>query len=480
MKFFSQILQYVVFLILLTVPVAAGVFDLNQMDKDLDNLMRAQQLAHLERGLRDALDLIVTISGSIDGDLVSCAGIIFGMDNNLLYIMTANHSVRHGPIKATNIRIGFRNLPHQSLNARLLDFFDSEFDLAVLTISSWSEHGIDACNLPFLKLKKIENLKRGDSVFPVGNPNGLAWIIPVVPDKIAKISKTHLYFQSNFISVGHSGGALLLNDGGFIGMIIKDQPPFGVATALTKIVERLKRWGLPVDLDFFHFYSKGPGFKAVRKGDFHTLQALIESVCVTQEYLNDLLQMAGEMGQTDIAELLLRKGANPDYDLSRPYGGGTALARAACGGHVDTLKLLLEAGANPELGYRDESPLHILSYFPEEMRTKADPDPNCKTCLKPFIPVVDTCTGGENPEIVHLLVQAGVDLNKQRRDGRTALHIAEEWGSPDFLRMLLKFGANPDIKDSEGNTALDNARKARRSTNVKILLQGGAKIHSPD
>ena len=58
-------------------------------------------------------------------------------------------------------------------------------------------------------------------------------------------------------------------------------------------------------------------------------------------------------------------------------------------------------------------------------------------------------------EIVRLLIGAGADLNRQNRQGRTALMLAADSGRLDMVEMLLEAGAVPTILDDGGKAALD-------------------------
>ncbi|MBX9586694.1 MAG: ankyrin repeat domain-containing protein [Gammaproteobacteria bacterium] len=47
------------------------------------------------------------------------------------------------------------------------------------------------------------------------------------------------------------------------------------------------------------------------------------------------------------------------------------------------------------------------------------------------------------------------NINKQNKDGKTALHLAAEIGNPDIINMLYFKGADPFVKDKEGKTPSD-------------------------
>jgi len=51
--------------------------------------------------------------------------------------------------------------------------------------------------------------------------------------------------------------------------------------------------------------------------------------------------------------------------------------------------------------------------------------------------------------IMHLLIEAGAELNIQNDDDSTALHLAEK--NIDSIRLLLEAGADPNIKNRDYN-----------------------------
>ncbi|XP_054264078.1 E3 ubiquitin-protein ligase HECTD1-like [Macrosteles quadrilineatus] len=60
-------------------------------------------------------------------------------------------------------------------------------------------------------------------------------------------------------------------------------------------------------------------------------------------------------------------------------------------------------------------------------------------------------------EMVEFLCERGADVNKGQRS--SSLHYAACFGRPAIAKVLLRHGANPDLRDEDGKTPLDKARE---------------------
>lgn len=60
-------------------------------------------------------------------------------------------------------------------------------------------------------------------------------------------------------------------------------------------------------------------------------------------------------------------------------------------------------------------------------------------------------------EMVEYLCEKGADVNKGQRS--SSLHYAACFGRPGIAKVLLKHGANPDLRDEDGKTPLDKSRE---------------------
>jgi hypothetical protein len=73
-----------------------------------------------------------------------------------------------------------------------------------------------------------------------------------------------------------------------------------------------------------------------------------------------------------------------------------------------------------------------------------------------------------NVDVAKVLLENGADANVTLQS-LTLLHAAAFAGYPDIVELLLKHGADPSIRDSDGKTALDFARESNRKDVVKII-----------
>lgn len=83
-------------------------------------------------------------------------------------------------------------------------------------------------------------------------------------------------------------------------------------------------------------------------------------------------------------------------------------------------------------------------------------------------------------EMVEYLCEKGADVNKGQRS--SSLHYAACFGRPAIAKILLKFGAYPDLRDEDGKTPLDKARERLDDGHreVAAILQSPGEWMSPD
>ncbi|XP_050303936.1 transient receptor potential channel pyrexia-like [Anthonomus grandis grandis] len=157
------------------------------------------------------------------------------------------------------------------------------------------------------------------------------------------------------------------------------------------------------------------------------------------------LHCATLASKVGIVNILLDHGARVNSMTNGP-GYETPLYIAVKVNALDCVKVLMERGAQvyQEGKLGDLSPLFLAAEL-----GRAD-------CLK-------------------AILESKVDCNefKKNENGNTALHIAAEEGHADCIDVLLKHGANPNLTNLRGQSALHLAVKANSYTSVVSLIRSG-------
>ena len=128
------------------------------------------------------------------------------------------------------------------------------------------------------------------------------------------------------------------------------------------------------------------------------------------------------------------------------------LIRATRNGDLDKVKLLVKNGIN-------------INYQPYNTDESA---------------LMRAVAGNQHPEIAKFLIKAGADLNLQDEVGDTALMYASNAGSTDMVKLLLKGGADINILNGAKNNALHFASLYGHLDIVKILIDAGINIDNQD
>ncbi|MGH8327037.1 MAG: ankyrin repeat domain-containing protein, partial [Steroidobacteraceae bacterium] len=78
------------------------------------------------------------------------------------------------------------------------------------------------------------------------------------------------------------------------------------------------------------------------------------------------------------------------------------------------------------------------------------------------------------------MIKSGANVNVPQGDGTTALDWATYRLDVPLVKALLKHGANPNLMSHFGSDPLDEAAKAANLELTKILLRAGAKVNEPN
>lgn len=173
-----------------------------------------------------------------------------------------------------------------------------------------------------------------------------------------------------------------------------------------------------------------------------------------------------------VGALLLNGGADINVATTVHVTGETPLMMQLRFGTADGVRLLLERGADPHLG-----------------GLKHLPSPSMAELLKLLLDYGwDINEGAGTRTMMHhdanhghgmrirVLLDHGAEPDVKDADGRTALHILAARGvGKDAIRALIEAGADMDARDRKGRMPLDLARAAKRQTAAKTLMALGAK-----
>lgn len=139
---------------------------------------------------------------------------------------------------------------------------------------------------------------------------------------------------------------------------------------------------------------------------------------------------------------LTRKSIAEGMDVNQSDADGrTALMMAAFEGYTEVVKLLLQSGAEVDL--LDGAGRSAVLF----------------------------ASSGPFPETVAVLIEGGADINRaDKAEGWTSLMLAAAEGHQPVVEVLLRNGAEIEIKDNDGDTAIQHASN-RGQTHIVELLE---------
>ncbi len=200
-----------------------------------------------------------------------------------------------------------------------------------------------------------------------------------------------------------------------------------------------------------------------------------------QEILDNKLIKAIKENNLALVKQLLDEGAS----LSTPFDKqkATALHVAAKAGHTEIAQLLIEKGANIEATtLKKMTPLHYAvgnkNYEVAQLFIKHKANINAKSSEGGCPLHLATNLG--LLKVVQLLITNNAIIDAVNYDGATPLHFAAHQEHFEVAQLLITNKANVNARDKAGYTALCNATQIGHVEIVQLLITNGAEVDVRD
>ena len=138
---------------------------------------------------------------------------------------------------------------------------------------------------------------------------------------------------------------------------------------------------------------------------------------------------AAALGRVDRIKELLR--AEPSLASAYAPDGFPAVGLAAFFGHLPAVQTLIAAGAD----------IHAAA----------------RNALK--VQAIHAAVASKNLDIVRAVLEAGADPNAAQQQGFRPMHESGSTGSRELAELLLKYGADPTLKNDDGKNTITLARE---------------------
>lgn len=193
---------------------------------------------------------------------------------------------------------------------------------------------------------------------------------------------------------------------------------------------------------------------------------------------DERLRNAATAGNADAVRAAVREGANLE---ARDEQGRTALLLAAKNDRADVARVLIELGANPDaLDEQHDTPWLVTgetgSVEMAEILLEAEPD----LTIRNRFGGVSIIPASERGHVAYIrrVVATDIDVNHVNDLGWTALLETVILGDgstryQQIVRILLDAGADANLADREGVTALAHARSRGQAEVARLLESAG-------
>ena len=212
-----------------------------------------------------------------------------------------------------------------------------------------------------------------------------------------------------------------------------------------------------------------PFLEAIKQGDWPEVERLLDAdpglIHVRENGLSPIL-IAAYYGQPDIASYLADKTV------------AITIYEAAAAGKINNILRLLARDPQLVNAYAEDGfqALGLACYFCHYdvveylIRAGAPVNLHSRNDLK-SAPLQSAAAAG-HVRIAELLLRHGADANIREQGGHTPLHAAAENGDIAMIRTLIYGGADLTARSNNGKTPLDLALEANQMEAAKLLQEG--------
>jgi ankyrin repeat protein len=198
--------------------------------------------------------------------------------------------------------------------------------------------------------------------------------------------------------------------------------------------------------------------------------------------INEDLAKAAELGDAEKVKQLIEEGADVNSEIPDIGALFPQIIYAVLGGNPEVVQLLLDAGADPSatvstdvcsaltwaVGRKDYEGVDQIVKLLIEAGAEVDwqEKRNGTTALMG----VAQSESAESGKVAETLLQAGADPNMKDNIGQTALHFAAISGNSGVVRVLINYGADINIADGKGRSVFAIAAQSGLVEIVSLLL----------
>lgn len=213
---------------------------------------------------------------------------------------------------------------------------------------------------------------------------------------------------------------------------------------------------------------------AVNVGNLDTINKLIDLGANIERYgkvLVSILHSAVYRQNIDVIKLLVKRGANIEDKCRKD--GATPLYDAYQFDRIVSFVYMLSIGANPNaknkngvsilFGICDDEQVEFLKVLVRyKVNVNEISQPEGANALAP-------CIHRENPEMVKILCQAGINVNHKDPLGNCPLLYAVQYGNAKIAKILMEYGAHPDMPNNYHMTPMFLAKQYSKTDLINIM-----------